>query len=145
MFSRFFHFILTTLIYIIYPPLCPVCKEIVDNRGQICNSCIKKIFRLDEKNPLPENLSEIFIITKYRGGTRDLLRKLKFNNDLNVLPTIKKILSIVADNPKLEKLLAKVDCAIFVPLHKNRFKERGYNQTEMIFKDFFEEKELGGE
>ena len=137
-----FDFIWTTVTYIIYPPLCPVCKEIVDERNQICDDCYKKIFRLDEEKILPKNLSGVFNITKYREGTRDLLRKLKFNNDLKVLPTLKKILAHVAENPELKKFLSQVDVATYVPLHQDRFKERGFNQVEMIFKDFLAEKNL---
>ena len=135
-------FILTTIVYIIYPPLCPVCKEIVDEKNQICDDCYKKIFRLDTEKILPKTLSGVFYITKYREGTRDLLRKLKFNNDLKVLPVLKKILAHVADNPELKKFLSQVDIATYVPLHQVRFKERGFNQAELIFKDFLVKKNL---
>ena len=135
-------FILVTVTYIIYPPLCPVCKEIVDEKNQICEDCYKKIFRLDTEKFLPKSLNGVFHITKYHGGTRDLLRKLKFNNNLKVLPVLKKILAHVAENSELKKFLSQVDLATYVPLHQDRFKERGFNQVELIFKDFLTEKNL---
>jgi len=135
-------FIWTTIIYIIYPPLCPVCKEIVDEKNQICENCYKKIFRLDTEEFLPEVLSGVFNITKYREGTRDLLRRLKFNNDLKVVPVLKKILAHVAENSELKNFLSQVDIATYVPLHQVRFKERGFNQVELIFEDFLAEKNL---
>jgi len=135
-------FIWTTIIYIIYPPLCPVCKEIVDEKNQICENCYKKIFRLDTEEFLPEVLSGVFNITKYREGTRDLLRRLKFNNDLKVVPVLKKILAHVAENSELNNFLSQVDIATYVPLHEKRFKERGFNQVELIFEDFLAEKNL---
>ena len=138
MLSKIFDFISTTLVYLIYPPLCPLCKEITDERGQICNSCLEKIFKLDTE----KSFGEVFVITKYREGTRQLLRKLKFDNDLSVLPTIKKILDTEKCSAELEKFIAQADVATFVPLHQERLKERGYNQTELIFKDFFAEKNL---
>lgn len=122
--------------YIIYPPLCPVCKKIVDERGELCDNCSKNIFRLDEKVLLPEILSGIFIVTKYTGGTRDILRKIKFDSDLREVQTAKKILDTVADNDALKKFISQTDFATFVPLHSARFKERGFNQTELIFDDF---------
>ena len=135
-------FIKTTLRYLIFPPLCPVCKEIVDERGEFCPDCAKKIFFMNfEKNP-PEILDGVFCLTKYHEGTQNLLLKLKFEKKLSALPPLKKILSNVADDAKLKNFIAQADCAIFVPLHEKRFKERGYNQTDLIFRDFLTEKNL---
>lgn len=141
MLNKIFKNIWDTLIYLIYPPICPFCKKIVDERGQICDSCLEKIYRLDND----KNFGEVFIITKYREGTRNFLRKLKFDNDVEVLPVIKKVLDEVKNNPKLEKFISQAEIATFVPLHEKRLKERGYNQTELIFQDFFVEKNLPSE
>ena len=137
-----FKFILVTVTYIIYPPLCPVCKEIVDEKNQICEDCYKKILRLDTEKIFPKSLNGVFHITKYRGGTRDLLRKLKFKNNLKVVPVLKKILEHVAENSDLNNFLSQADVATYVPLHQDRFKERGFNQVELIFQDFLSEKNL---
>lgn len=129
-------FIWTTIIWIVYPPICPVCQKISDEYHNICKDCAKKILRLDaEKNP-PAPLNGVFRVTKYRGGTRELLHKLKFKNNLRVLPALKKILEKTSDDEKIKSLLAKIDAATCVPLHEKRLKERGYNQTELIFKDW---------
>lgn len=141
MLNKIFKNIWDTLIYLIYPPICPFCKKIVDERGQICDSCLEKIYRLDND----KKFGEVFIITKYREGTRNFLRKLKFDNDVEVLPVIKKILDEVKNNPKLEKFISQAEIATFVPLHEKRLQERGYNQTELIFQDFFVEKNLPSE
>lgn len=135
-------FIWTTVIYIIYPPLCPVCKEIVDDRYEFCEDCAKKILRLDTVEFLPGGLNGVFCITKYRAGTRNLLRKLKFDNNVEVLPSLEKILEKISDYPELEKFLSQVDVATFVPLHQERLTERGFNQTELIFKNFLVKKNL---
>ena len=135
-------FIWTTIIYIIYPPLCPVCREIVDERNQICDNCAKKIYVLGKIENFPENLSGVFCITKYSKGTRNLLTKLKFNNDLDVLPTLEDVLKKISGNAELNKFLSQADVATCVPLHQKRFKERGFNQVELIFKNFLAEKNL---
>ena len=140
------NFLWTTITFIIYPPLCPLCrKEIVYNTNEICEDCLKKTFRLDTEKFLPENLSGVFYITKYREGTKKLLSKLKFKNDLKVLPAIKNILQNVSDNPELKKFISQADIATFVPLHNDRCEERGFNQAEMIFKDWLIEKKLFAE
>ena len=135
-------FIKTTLRYLIFPPLCPVCKEIVDESGEFCPECAKKIFFMNfEKNP-PEILDGVFCLTKYHKGTQNLLLKLKFEKKLSALKPLKKILSNVADDARLKNFIAQADSAVFVPLHEERFKERGYNQTDLIFRDFLTEKNL---
>ena len=141
-FSDAMNFIWSSAIYLFYPPLCPVCKEIVEERNKLCDSCMKKIFRFDTEELMPQFLSGVFHITKYNEGTRDLLHKLKFDNDLNALPPIKKILAAASANAELNNFIAQADVATFVPLHAERLKERGYNQTELIFDDFFAEKNL---
>lgn len=135
-------FIKTTLIYLIFPPLCPVCKEIVDERGEFCPDCIKKILFMGYEKNFHEILDDVFCLTKYHGGTQNLLLKLKFEKKLSALPPLKKILSEVAERADLKKFISQADLAIFVPLHEERLKERGYNQTDLIFRDFLTEKNL---
>lgn len=129
-------FISETLIYIIFPPLCPVCRKIVDERGDICPECIKKLLQVGFHPEPIEPIEKVMRITKYYGGTRDLLRKLKFDNSLSTLPTLKKILDSVSTDAQVTNFLQGIDVAVFVPLHADRLKERGYNQTELIFADW---------
>lgn len=130
------------LIFFIFPPLCPVCHEIVDERGEFCEECMKKIFRLDYLKNSPEILDKVFCMTKYRNGTQKFLHRLKFQSDLKILPTVQKILKFVEENRELENFLSQIDVATFVPLHKERFLERGYNQTDLIFRDFLTAKNI---
>lgn len=129
-------FIQTTLIYLIYPPICPVCEEIVDERYQLCENCATKILKIDTYKNLIFPINAIMRITKYRKGTRSLLRRLKFDNNTNVLAALQKILFDAASNGKIKNFLADIDIATYVPLHEKRLKKRGYNQTELIFKDW---------
>jgi len=61
---------------------------------------------------------------------------LKFDNSLSTLPTLKKILDSVSTDAQVINFLKGIDVAVFVPLHADRLKERGYNQTELIFADW---------
>ena len=113
-----------------------LCQEIVDERGDICSACLEKILRQDFFSTPPAQIEKVLRLTKYRGGTRELLRKLKFDNNVKVLPTLKKILEMASADSKVEEILSGVDVAVFVPLHEERLKQRGYNQTELIFSDW---------
>lgn len=120
-------------IYFLFPPRCPLCKEIVDERYQFCAACGKKILRVDFAEWTPEPLSQVLRVTKYRGGSRELLRKLKFDNNLSVLPPLKKILDDATTHENISRLLDGVNFAVPVPLHEKRLNERGFNQVEKIF------------
>ena len=130
------------VIYFLFPPRCPVCKEIVDKRYQLCEKCAEKILRSDYSKDAPAQIEKVLRVTKYRDGLQPLLHKLKFDNNLDVLPALKKILDDVAENKEVLKLLSGINFAVPVPLHEERFKERGFNQTEKIFEDFLSKKNI---
>lgn len=132
----------TTLIYFLFPPRCPNCREIVDERYQLCTTCEEKILRVDFYKRPPTPLDKVLRVTKYRDGSRELLRKLKFDNNLNVVPALKKILDDVSNREEILQLLKDVDFAVPVPLHSERIKERGFNQTEEIFGEWLIKKNL---
>ncbi|MBQ6296989.1 MAG: ComF family protein [Selenomonadaceae bacterium] len=128
--------------YFLFPPRCPNCREIVEERYQLCAACEEKILRVDFYDRKLAPLDKVLRVTKYRDGSRDLLRKLKFDNNLNVLPPMKKILDDVSERKEILQILSGVDFAVPVPLHQERFKERGFNQTEKIFGDWLAKKNL---
>lgn len=132
----------SAIIYFLFPPRCPNCREIVDERYQLCSACEKKIFRVDFYDRPPAPIDKVLRVTKYRDGSRELLRKLKFDNNLGVVPALKKILDDVANREEILTLLSGVDFVVPVPLHQGRFKERGFNQTEKIFGEWVAKKNL---
>jgi len=129
-------------IYFLFPPRCPNCREMVDERYQLCAACGEKIFCIDFYSRPPAPIDKVLRVTRYRNGSRELLTKLKFDNNLNVVPALKKILDNVAEHDEISRLLRGVDCAVPVPLHKERLNERGFNQTERIFDDWLARKNL---
>ena len=139
---NFFRELWEALIYFLFPPRCPVCREIVDERYQMCTACEKKILHVDFYDRNFESIEKILRVTKYHGGSRDMLRKLKFNNDLGVLPALKKILDDTDDRAEILSLLKEIDFAVPVPLHQGRFEERGFNQTEEIFGEWLAKKNI---
>ena len=130
------------IVYFLFPPRCPVCREIVDERYQLCKTCAEKILRLNFYSEPPAPIEKVLRVTRYREGLQPLLHKLKFDNNLDVLPALKKILADVANREEMLKLLNGADFAVPVPLHTERLKERGFNQTEKIFEEFLEKKNI---
>lgn len=121
-----------------YPPHCPICEKYIENRSEfLCIECSAKILAVEPlKIPKPL-LKEIWRLTRYKEGTREILHDLKFNNSTKYLPAIKKILDkVIMSKPEILQLLKKIDVAVAVPLHTDREKERGYNQVELIFNEW---------
>ena len=83
---NFIRELLEAVIYFLFPPRCPVCKEIVDERYQLCTTCAEKILRVDFSKELPAPLAKVLRVAKYHDGLQPLLHKLKFDNNLDVLP-----------------------------------------------------------
>lgn len=129
-------------IYFLFPPRCPNCREMVDERYQLCAACGEKIFCVDFYSRPSKPIDKVLRVTRYRNGSKELLTKLKFDNNLKVVPALQKILDDVADRAEVLELLSGVDRAVPVPLHEGRFKERGFNQTEKIFADWLAAKNL---
>lgn len=130
------------VIYFLFPPRCPNCREIVDERYQLCAACEEKILRVDFYDRKIPPLDKVLRVTKYRDGSQELLRKLKFDNNLGVVPALKKILDDVSNREEISKLLSDINFAVPVPLHNERLNERGFNQTEKIFGEWLMKKNL---
>ena len=133
--KEIFNYIRDMILDFLYPPHCPICERYIENRSDIfCDKCKGKFLAVEKSpNNIPP-LKEIWRLTKYKEGTRELIRDLKFNNKLNRLPMLNRILDkVLISNVELAKLLSKIDIATAVPLHAEREKERGFNQVELIF------------
>lgn len=129
---------------LLYPPKCQICDKYIEDRNVfICEECESKVLSVDLYPNNRPHLKEIWRLTKYNSGTRQLILDLKFNNKLNRINIIHKILdNALTSNAKLTKLMNKIDIATVVPLHSEREKERGFNQVELIFNDWLKKQNI---
>ena len=126
-----------------YPPRCPACGAYVEARGSWCPECLAHVCH-PQQLPLAAGahryIDAAYAFAAYRGGLRDLIRALKFQHRRSVLPYIAAVLAAGAEQEPLQGLLAGLAqeqaVAVPVPLHASREKERGYNQTRLIFTDW---------
>ena len=131
----------------LFAPRCMICDDYIENRRDMfCSRCRSNIVAIDRASEKPSALDEIWRITRYRDGSRDMLRALKFNDgrrsdEIAQLGAIHRILELAVDD-RLDGLLARVDFAVPVPLHENRQSERGFNQVELIFGDWLKARGL---
>ena len=123
---------LRNLINIIYVKTCIICnKKINRNISNTCEKCsnILKYMKNEEiainfENKFYDKLISIF---PYEGLIRNRILDFKFNNKAYFGQAFSDIILESLLNNKI-----RADYIIPVPIHKKRFFERGYNQSEIM-------------
>lgn len=102
-----------------YSQLCQKCKCIIKPTDSICHACLGDDIYFDN----------IYCNYVYARPLNQLLHQLKYYKKRKFAKVLGMLLST-----QLNKLNA--DLIIPVPLHKNRYKERGFNQVELLLNDY---------
>jgi len=98
---------------------CPICKNLLKNN--ICYSCKEKNFKF----------KKLIALGVYTGILKVIISNFKFAK----IKRYKEPLGFfLAEKIKQEFDLDKIDYIIPVPLHKEKLKERGFNQSELLAK-----------
>lgn len=101
---------------------CKVCGEEIVGQGDLCLRC--------KKDPV-KFFDGAFSPFRFEGNIVLAIHNLKYHNQRWIAPYLSKIMF----NYFKEKNI-NVDIVIPVPLNKNRLKERGFNQSYLICKEF---------
>ncbi|MBP2651808.1 MAG: phosphoribosyltransferase [Firmicutes bacterium] len=120
------------LLDLIFPPCCPVCDALVEDNGLICTKCLAGIVHQREINVTIRRLSALDgcrVLLDYTGGARMLLQGIKFKKKVKYATHLRRLLTDKLDIARLPV----IDVVVPVPLHARRLKERGFNQTTLIF------------
>ncbi len=145
MFSR----LQKTLDALLFPPVCPVCAAPVLENGALCPDCFAKLQFMPPAVcaccgvPLPDSMQGeglclqcvrkkpvfdgVYSAFKYDETSRALIFSLKYGAKFDVV-------SFMADamGRAGEKLLAKADVLVPVPLHRWRLLSRRFNQSVLL-------------
>ncbi|AJQ26064.1 ComF family protein [Pelosinus fermentans] len=130
-----------TFLNILYPPKCPYCKTLVQEHGAWCSSCLSAIFAVREINVLEHRLKALDscrVVCEYTGGLKRIIHDMKFRQQKKYGIHLNWLLT----NSKLAHTFSTIEYVIPVPLHTARLRERGYNQTEVIFKKWSKKENL---
>lgn len=128
--------LLDEIVDFLYPPHCPKCNAYVEARGAWCSSCLQETAHV-QRLPLPVKLAEVmdaaWAFGRYHGALRDLIRGLKYHGKKGNLPYLHMFLQACEkDLPVFpENVLA-----VPVPLYPAREKQRGFNQVELVFREW---------
>lgn len=127
---------------IIYPPKCIACAKVLthDVSFHICTSCYPKLEFTDEKVVGEFAFSHIRSFFEYNDILRGIILEIKFGKKEYKMINLTDIaLSFCGD---ISSNYKDFDAIIPVPLHTNRLKERGFNQTEVFARKVAEAWEL---
>lgn len=125
----------------IYPPRCPACRRFTDHHGQWCPDCgpaAGPVQQLPLAGRRLEALAAGYYLFAYEGTVRNLLRRLKFQSLKGAAPPLRWLLTHRAD----WREMPRYDMVVPVPLHPDRRAERGFNQTELLFRSWAESRGL---
>lgn len=140
-----------SLLNLVYPLHCASCGQhlAVLNELEVCNHCITKI----KRNPLPycprcgrptddpsaacaecvkmhPVFTQAYSACLYEGPLKDMIHKYKYQNRRGLAGLFAKVmLDYIKDTPDAA---ASITLITFVPLHRKRFSERGFNQSELL-------------
>ena len=115
-----------------YPNRCMYCDKIIDPGLKVCNDCEKEIKTCSKTQILhiDENHESLCVSAfEYKDKIRDAILRFKFKNCKNYgEPFAEYMAMVLEENVDLKKY----DYITSVPLSKQRKRERGYNQSEII-------------
>jgi ComF family protein len=130
------------LLSVIFPDLCVGCgSRLYKNEKLICLSCLAGLplthFHKDKENPVHKifwgrvniEFASAYMYFSAKGIVQHMIHQLKYkgNKDIGIY-----LGSLYGDILKKEELFSTIDCIVPVPLHPDKQKKRGYNQSEMI-------------
>ncbi|MBP2634070.1 MAG: phosphoribosyltransferase [Firmicutes bacterium] len=116
----------------VFPPKCPICHTYVEGRGQWCSICLGKVVTkhyapLDSEHV--KFLDQCIVLCHYRQGLKQLIHAIKYYKKLHYIAPLIWLLNREVSLATLPM----ISIVVPVPLHADRLKERGFNQSEKIF------------
>lgn len=133
----------------IYPRCCPVCNMILSKKDfMFCKECISELDFIKEPyclkcgKPIMKKEDEFcpdcfkeerpyeygFSLCKYDAVSSKIIFDLKYNNKRLYAESFAHLMMAKS----FERIYSmQAECLIPVPVHKSRFRERGYNQAEL--------------
>ena len=101
-------------------PYCDRCGRSIENAPGPCPECVKM-------QPL---FSRAYSACLYEGSLKELIHAFKYKNRRSLSGLFTDLLlDFINDNPDV---LDGIDVITFVPIHRKRLNERGFNQSELL-------------
>ncbi len=134
--------ILTHFFELFFPEICICCNNrLVSGETHICISCISQLPKTDhltrENNKLEEFFAGRFPFTRIaafayfvkEGSIQKIIHEIKYRNNPKLALYIG---NLCGKEISMTNAFNQIDYIVPIPLHKNRLKKRGYNQSLLI-------------
>jgi competence protein ComFC len=121
----------------VFPPVCIICGKSFTGPEKLCKDCLDSVFScaLDYKPLLPvfENTDEVAVLLPYNDTCRTLVHSFKYHGMPSIAYQMGNLMARKSWN-----CLSRFHNAILVPvpLHPQKLKERGFNQSLKIAEGF---------
>lgn len=121
------------------------CDQCIENAPKLTsNTCLKCGERNAENlklcgdcTTLPPPLDRLVAIYRYGGSARSVVHALKYRHVTAIAPAMAEIMSKHSFASQ-----ANLDCVAPVPAHRDRLRERGYNQASLIAREIADKLQL---
>lgn len=117
----------------LFPVKCGICNKI--SKEAICNNCLNNLYKIEKVKIIKiknNYYNKHLYIFDYKGIIRTKIIHYKFRDKAYLY---KFFVHIMLKNKKIYRFIKSYDIIIPVSISKQRFKERGYNQTLLIAKE----------
>ena len=125
------HRVYRYLINYIYPNICPCCEKIIDHDEDFCDKCKNDMIIFEEDFHV-EHADCFVSYCIYDGKVCDAIRKFKHEPRGN---SYYAFAFCIVQALYSRELTGLIDFVTYIPMTKEDFRRRGYNQTEMIAKE----------
>lgn len=120
---------------VLCPPTCIHCGKDVYTQGEWCDDCLQAVMHEHcIMGPKFSSLECIYILADYTGGIKTMLHDIKFNGKkeraLGAAPFLQHFAVTCSDMKYVPTIVVPI------PISESKRKQRGYNQVDMLFKDW---------
>lgn len=133
---------LLDVLHLMYPNNCLICQESLSKAEEhLCLSCLYKLprsqFHLQPDNPIEKRFwgkvavhhaSSLYLFEK-GGSVQKIMHQIKYKGNKELAVYMGRQLGLALNS---SSFYTDVDYIIPVPLHVNRQRKRGYNQSELL-------------
>lgn len=119
------------LLCLLFPAHCLLCDDTVSAGEIFCDSCKEDMPRRPLIRHYTLQNGEKFAVMsrfEYRGGFRETLHRLKFENEHSLAKPIGRIMAEMLAERK------EFNCVTWAAMSKSKKRERGYDQSELLAK-----------
>jgi len=120
----------------LFPPHCAGCGCEVQSEGTLCESCYEQVLHIRKLKSNSLDLDEIWSLSEYSHGIRTIMHDIKFNGKKEraqgAAPFLQEFSLMLSD--LWQDFIP--DYVIPVPINSEKLRTRGYNQVELLFKEW---------